>query len=123
MMSYDRMCPRYEQAAALLGKKWTGLILRILMGGPRRFCDFRAQVPDLSDRLLSERLKELEEEGVVERVVHDTRPVLIEYILTDKGWALKDVVQSIEAWAETWVEPPQSDPHGTTQEESQTAPA
>lgn len=117
MMSYDRMCPRYEQAAAFLGKKWTGLILRILMGGPRRFCDFRAQVPDLSDRLLSERLKELEEEGVVERVVHDTRPVLIEYVLTEKGWALKDVVRSIEAWAEVWVEPPQDVAHGTQHEE------
>lgn len=104
-MGYDQMCPRYEQAVGLLGKKWTGLILRILMGGARRFTDFRAQVPELSDRLLSERLKELEEAGIVERVVHDTRPVLIEYTLSEKGRALRQVVQAIEHWAETWVEP------------------
>lgn len=104
-MGYDQMCPRYEYAVALLGKKWTGLILRILMGGPRRFSDFRSQVPELSDRLLSERLKELEDVGIVQRVVHDTRPVLIEYTLTEKGRALRQVVEAIESWAERWVEP------------------
>lgn len=104
-MGYDQMCPRYEQAMVLLGKKWTGLILRILMGGPRRFGDFRSQVPELSDRLLSERLKELEDEGIVERVVYETRPVLIEYTLTEKGRALRPVVEAIESWAEGWMEP------------------
>lgn len=104
MVGYEQMCPRYEQAMGLLGKKWTGLIIRILLGGSRRFSDFRAQVPELSDRLLSERLKELEEEGIVERVVHDTRPVLIEYTLTEKGKALRRVVEAIETWAESWVE-------------------
>lgn len=97
------MCPRYESASELLGKKWTGLILRVLLGGPRRFCEFRAQVPDLSDRLLSERLKELEEAGIVRRTVHDTKPVLIEYSLTEKGQALEPVVASIAAWAEQWL--------------------
>lgn len=101
-MNYDQMCPRYETASELLGKKWTGLILRVLLGGPRRFCDFRAQVPDLSDRLLSERLKELEEVGIVRRTVHDTKPVLIEYSLTEKGRALEPVVASIATWAERW---------------------
>lgn len=104
-MGFEQMCPRYEHAMLLLGKKWTGLILRILMGGPRRFGDFREQVPELSDRLLSERLKELEEAGIVERVVHDTRPVLIEYTLTEKGRALRPVVEAIAAWAEAWVDP------------------
>lgn len=101
-MDYNRMCPRYETASELLGKKWTGLILRVLLGGPRRFCDFRVQVPDLSDRLLSERLKELEEAGIVRRTVHDTKPVLIEYSLTEKGQALEPVITSIATWAEHW---------------------
>lgn len=101
-MNFDRMCPRYEAASELLGKKWTGLILRVLLGGPRRFCEFRAQVPHLSDRLLSERLKELEEAGIVRRTVHDTKPVLIEYSLTEKGQALEPVVASIATWAEQW---------------------
>ncbi|MGE5589427.1 MAG: winged helix-turn-helix transcriptional regulator [Bacillota bacterium] len=102
-MSWDQMCPKYEAAAELLGKKWTGLILRILMGGPRRFSEFRAQAPDLSDRLLSERLKELEDAGIVAREVHDTKPVLIEYALTDKGKALEPVVSEIQEWANRWV--------------------
>ena len=103
-MPYDRMCPRYERAALLLGKKWSGLILRVLMGGPRRFHEFRMQVPDLSERLLAERLREFEEQGLVRREVQACRPVLILYELTDKGRELEAVVQSIQTWADKWVE-------------------
>ncbi|MDA8344608.1 MAG: helix-turn-helix domain-containing protein [Thermaerobacter sp.] len=102
-MLYDVMCPRYEQAAQLLGKKWTNLILRVLMGRPRRFGEFRHQVPELSERLLSERLRELEDEGLVRRIVADCRPVLILYELTPKGHELEIVVQSIQAWADRWI--------------------
>lgn len=105
-MAYDQMCPRYEHAFELLGKKWTGLILRILMGGPKRFSAFRAQVPELSDRLLSERLKELEDEGVVRRLVHSTKPVVVEYELTTKGQALEQVVHAVQAWSEAWIQLP-----------------
>lgn len=101
-MDYGRMCPRYEAAVAILGKKWTGLLLRVLMDGPKRFTDFKVQLPGLSDRLLSERLKELEEAGLVTRIVHDTKPVLIEYRLTEKGRALEPVVQAIQEWAKRW---------------------
>ena len=103
-MGYDRMCPRYQRAALLLGKKWNGLILRVLMGGPRRFHEFRDQVPALSERLLSERLREFEEQGLVRREVQAYRPVLILYELTDKGRELEGVVQSIQAWANRWME-------------------
>jgi DNA-binding HxlR family transcriptional regulator len=103
-MSYDRMCPRYQRATLLLGKKWSGLILRVLMGGPRRFHEFREQVPDLSERLLSERLREFEEQGLVRREVQACRPVLILYELTDKGRELEGVVQSIQAWANRWMD-------------------
>ncbi|HEX6972512.1 MAG TPA: helix-turn-helix domain-containing protein [Limnochordia bacterium] len=103
-MDYSHMCPRYEAAMALLGKKWTGLLVRILMGGPKRFSDFTAQIPQLSDRLLSERLKELEAHGVVDRIVHHTKPVLIEYRLTQKGRELEPVVAAIQAWAERWCQ-------------------
>lgn len=101
-VDYERMCPRYEAAIEVLGKKWVGLILRVLLHGPKRFGDFKAQVPVLSDRLLSERLKELEEEGVVERVVHNSRPVQIEYRLTEKGEGLRPVIERIQEWAERW---------------------
>lgn len=96
------MCPRYESAVGLLGKKWTGLLIRILLDGPKRFSEFKAQVPDLSDRLLSERLKELEDEGVVERIVHNTKPVTVEYRLTEKGRDLMPVVMAIQDWAQRW---------------------
>ncbi|MGE5675451.1 MAG: winged helix-turn-helix transcriptional regulator [Mycobacterium leprae] len=102
-MSYEQMCPKYEKAIELLGKKWTGLLIRMLLGGPKRFGEFRQQVPALNDRVLSERLRELEEQGVVRRIVHDTKPVLIEYELTDVGRGLEPVVESIQHWAERWV--------------------
>lgn len=103
-MAYERMCPRYEKTMELLGKRWTGLILRILMGGPKRFGAFREQVPEISDRILSDRLTELEEVGIILRHVHQTKPVLIEYELTEKGQELKQVVDSVQEWAERWVE-------------------
>ena len=101
-VDYGAMCPRYEAAVALLGKKWTALLIRVLLHGPKRFSDFRSHVPQLSDRLLAERLRELEAEGIVTRVVHRTQPVLIEYELTEKGRALQPVVEAIQAWADRW---------------------
>lgn len=95
-------CPRYEAAMEVLGKKWTGLLLRILIDGPKRFCECRAQVPGLSDRLLSQRLKELEEAGIVSRIVIDSTPVMVRYELTEKGQALEPVVTAIGEWAEQW---------------------
>ena len=105
------MCPRYERAAMLLGKKWTGLLLRVLLAGPTRFGAFGLQVPQLSDRVLSERLKELEAEGLVERIVHPSKPVSVEYCLTAKGRALAPVVDAIQEWADRWVELPPGSNH------------
>ena len=96
-------CPRYEKVMALLGKRWTGVILRALLAGSCRFNSISAYVPGLSDRLLSERLKELEAEGIVERRVYPDTPVRIEYVLTDKGQELRDIVQVVQVWADKWV--------------------
>lgn len=95
-------CPRYEAAMEILGKKWTGLLLRVLLDGPKRFCEFRALIPGLSDRLLSQRLKELEEANIVRRRVFDTTPVMVRYELTEKGKALEPVVAAIQEWSEKW---------------------
>ncbi|TMB90829.1 MAG: helix-turn-helix transcriptional regulator [Chloroflexi bacterium] len=97
------MCPRYEHAIQLLGKRWTGLLLDALMEGPQRFCELTATVEGLSDRVLSDRLRELEVEGVVERTVYPQIPVRVEYKLTEKGLALKPVVEAIHEWANKWV--------------------
>ncbi len=82
-------CSLYHHAVELVGKRWTGAILSVLMDGPLRFSEVKTLVPDLSDRLLSERLKELEGEGIVERRVQDELPARVEYTLTEKGRALR----------------------------------
>ena len=98
----DEMCPKYERAAQILGKRWTALIVRTLLTRPRRFNEMTVIVQGLSDRLLSERLKELEACAIVERRVYPETPVRIEYVLTEKGRHLQDVVESIQRWADRW---------------------
>ncbi len=96
-------CPHFHRAVELVGKRWTGAILGVLMDGPLRFSEIRQLVPDLSDRLLSERLKELEAEGIVSRKVVDGTPVRVEYALTDKGRALQPAVSALKSWAHAWL--------------------
>ncbi len=99
-------CPAFHHAVELVGKRWTGVILRAMLGGSTRFSDITAAVPGLSDRLLSERLKHLEAEGIVVRTVIPETPVRVHYGLTAKGQDLTDVVIAISAWAESWVSLP-----------------
>ena len=101
-MDCQQPCPRYERAMSILGKKWTCIMLRCLMEEPRRFSDISAYVSGLSDRLLSQRLQELEEAGIVARKVYAQRPVVVEYSLTEKGEALREVVSAIQMWADDW---------------------
>ena len=96
-------CSYYHRAVELVGKRWTGAILLVLMDGPLRFSEIRQLVPDLSDRLLSERLKELEAEGIVQRSVIDEMPVRVEYELTEKGRALQPAVRALKSWAKAWL--------------------
>ena len=102
----SQICPRYEHASQILGKRWTGLLLLALMDRPRRFCELTSLVEGLSDRVLSDRLRELEVEGIVSRAVYPNIPVRVEYQLTEKGRALKPVVDAIQRWANDWVTPP-----------------
>ncbi|PZD94336.1 MULTISPECIES: winged helix-turn-helix transcriptional regulator [Paenibacillus] len=102
-MDYSRMCPKYESAAELLGKKWTGLIIRVLLGGPKRFKEIKEQIPEMSDKMLTDRMKELELLGIVKRNVYPEMPVRIEYELTEKGRGLEPVIQSIQQWGEQWM--------------------
>lgn len=95
-------CPAYTRAIEIVGKRWTGAILRALMSGANRFSEVLALVPGLSDRLLSERLKELELEGIVARRVIPDTPVRVEYTLTEKGRDLGEVVRAVAAWATVW---------------------
>ncbi|ENH95812.1 hypothetical protein J416_13906 [Gracilibacillus halophilus YIM-C55.5] len=96
------ICPRFESALNILNKRWTGLIIYQLLEGPQRFSSIETAI-GISGRVLSERLKDLEKEGIVKRNVYDETPVRIEYLLTDKGNALEPVLDSIQEWANSWV--------------------
>lgn len=107
-MRADRgpFCPYYHHAVELIGRRWTGAILRALLRDVTRFSDLRDTIPGISDRMLSERLKELESEGIVTRTVIPETPVRIEYGLTPKGRALGAVVEAISTWADEWLARP-----------------
>jgi DNA-binding HxlR family transcriptional regulator len=100
----SEFCPRFHIAVEIVGRRWSGAILRALLSGHIRYSDIVAVVPGLSDRLLSERLKEFEAEGILERHVIPETPVRIEYHLTEKGTALQETFEVLSAWAEKWVE-------------------
>jgi DNA-binding HxlR family transcriptional regulator len=98
----DRLCPRFEDAFELLGKRWTGLIIKVLLSGPKRFKDISDVIPNMSDRMLSERFKELEGAGIIIRHVYPETPVRIEYELTEKGKDLELSMNEVQKWAEKW---------------------
>lgn len=101
-MEKYHMCPKFENAFELLGKRWTGLIIRTLLSGQKRFSDIAEAIPNMSARILTERFKELEKEGIVNRKVYPETPVRIEYELTEKGHELQVVMDEIQKWAEKW---------------------
>ncbi len=96
-------CGLYHRAVELIGKRWSGAILLVLLDGPIHFSGIKQLVPELSDRLLSERLKELEGAGLIARRVIEGPPVRVEYALTGKGEALEPSLRSIKLWAERWL--------------------
>ncbi|MDQ1909196.1 helix-turn-helix domain-containing protein [Paenibacillus sp. GD4] len=101
---HHQMCPKFEAAFEILGKRWTGLIIRALLEGPRRFKDISEMIPGMSDRMLAERFKELEAYGLISRHVYPETPVRIEYELTEKGKALQPVMEAVQQWGESWVQ-------------------
>lgn len=104
-----KLCPRYQHAIEILGKRWTGLILKVLLSGPARFNELADELQVVADRVLSERLKELEAEGIITRQIYAEVPVRVEYRLTAKGHDLAPVVEAIESWSHRWIAPPAVD--------------
>lgn len=102
-MKPNSLCPKFEKAMKILSQRWSGLIVSQLLSGPQRFCTIEASLP-ISGRLLSERLKDLEREGIVRREVYPETPVRIEYSLTEKGKALQPALKEIENWSKAWIE-------------------
>lgn len=103
MDKHSELCPRFHTAVELIGRRWTGALIRMLLDGRLRYSDLKTAVPDISDRMLSERLKELEAEGIVIRIVTPDTPVRVEYELTDKGRALEEPLRALGDWASAWV--------------------
>src|SRR3954451_23240078 len=99
----NKLCVRVEECYHLIGKKWIGLIIHTLMEEPKRFNEIHTFIPDLSKRVLNERIKELEEYGIVLRNVITDRPVRTEYSLTKKGTDLGKSLKVVETWAKKWL--------------------
>lgn len=118
-----QLCVKFHRAVELIGGRWTGAIIQLLMPGRLRFAELRASIPEISDRMLSERLRELETEGVVHRHVVPETPVRVEYELTEKGRALEQALVAVGKWAERWVSerPPAEAAADPTRETRQSA--
>jgi len=98
----DPICPKFEKAIQLLGKKWVGLIINQLLLHPKRFSELEQEI-QLSAKVLSERLRELEQEGIITRQVYPEVPVRIEYEVTDKGKSLKPIMDEVAKWSDRWI--------------------
>src|SRR4029079_6105822 len=100
------LCVKFHRASELVGRRWTGAIIYVLLRARCRFATLREAIPDITDRMLSERLQELEQEGIVERTVVPETPVRVEYALSDKGRALVRAFDALSQWADRWVDAP-----------------
>jgi DNA-binding HxlR family transcriptional regulator len=101
---YEReFCPYFQRAIELVGRRWSGTILRALLDRPLRFSEISVRVPSISDRSLSMRLKELEAESIIVRHVESSQPVSVRYELTEKGRALEGAITALEKWAHDWL--------------------
>jgi DNA-binding HxlR family transcriptional regulator len=99
------LCSRFHRASELIGRRWTGAIIFVLLKSRCRFATLRDAIPDITDRMLSDRLQELEQEGILERTVVPETPVRVEYALTKKGRALAAAMEAIKEWAHKWTDP------------------
>ncbi|EOL46111.1 transcriptional regulator [Enterococcus phoeniculicola] len=98
------LCPKFEKTFSILGKKWNGLIIDVLLeNGPQRFVDLANKIPMVSDRVLVERLKELEKENIVTRNISCQESSRSEYMLTEKGADLKEAMGQLQNWSDRWV--------------------
>ena len=102
-----QVCSRFHRAIELIGSRWTGAILQTLLQGRTRYAVIKAAIPDITDRMLSERLRSLEAEDLVSRRVIPESPVRVEYELTAKGRELQDALNEIASWAERWIPLPE----------------
>lgn len=100
----EGLCPRFHRAVELVGRRWTGAIIRLLLPGPKRFNELLSGIPGISDRLLTERLRELEATQIIRREVQSGAPIRVLYQLTNRGRELQEALDALARWAERWIE-------------------
>lgn len=98
------LCSKFHRASELIGRRWSGAIIFVLLESRCRFATLREAIPEITDRMLIERLRELEQEGIVVRTVIPQAPVRVEYDLTKKGRALATAIRAISEWADKWID-------------------
>lgn len=103
-MNQPTICPKFEKAISLLSQRWTALVIYQLLTGPQRFNEIQSAI-GISGKVLSDRLKDLEHQGIINRKVIPETPVIIEYSLTEKGHSMEPILRSIEKWSQLWVIP------------------
>lgn len=101
--SHPEGCPAYHRAIELIGKRWNGVILRDLLAGPTRFSELRSRIPGITDTMLAQRLRELEDAGLVSREIVESRPILVQYQLTEIGRDLSPILGAIASWSDDWA--------------------
>ena len=116
----EKLCIQYQYAVEILSRRWTSLILKVLLEKPYRFSELAELLSVVSDRVLSERLKELEQAGIVGRRVYPDTPIRVEYSLTEKGRALGPAIKAIEDWSYQWVNLDEIANYETTADATQT---
>ena len=102
-MKKTTICPKFEKAISLLSQRWTALVIYQLLSGKQRFNEIQSSI-GISGKVLSERLKELDHQGIVKREVIPESPVIIEYSLTEKGLSMKPILKTIEKWSQSWID-------------------
>lgn len=103
-MNQSKICPKFEKAISLLSQRWTALVIYQLLTGSQRFNEIQSSI-GISGKVLSDRLKALEQHGIVKREVIPDTPVIIKYSLTEKGHSMEPIIKSIEDWSQKWVQP------------------
>lgn len=98
----EKVCSLFHNAIEIIGRRWTGAIIYCLCGGGKRFSELQDSIPDISSRLLTERLKELEDNKIINREITKDRPIQVVYSLTQKGLDLEPIFKSIHDWAYNW---------------------
>ncbi|MFC5540743.1 MAG: helix-turn-helix domain-containing protein [Bacilli bacterium] len=101
-MNQPTICPKFEKAVSIISQRWTALVIYQLLSGPKRFSEIQSSI-GISGKVLSDRLKELEQMEIINRKVIPATPVIIEYSLTEKGRSMEPILTSIEKWSQQWI--------------------